>query len=104
MGERRSAGQRFPSNPADYADFLVAAARRYPSVRFWIIWGEPTRAGTFFPIPSRTRPSAPLSQEAIRTVRSYAQILDASYAALKGVSKRKVVIGGTRSPSATSRR
>ena len=83
-----------PSNPADYADFLVAAARRYPSVRFWIVWGEPTRAGSFFPIPSRTHPSARLSQEAIRTVRSYAQILDASYAALKGVSKRKIVIGG----------
>jgi hypothetical protein len=83
-----------PSNPADYADFVVAAARRYPSVRFWIIWGEPTRAGNFFPIPSRTNPSARLSQEAIRTVRSYAQILDASYAALKGVSKRKIVVGG----------
>ena len=83
-----------PSDPADYAEFLVAAARRYPSVRFWIIWGEPTRAGTFYPIPSRTHPSAPLSQKARRTVRSYAQILDASYAALKGVSKRKIVIGG----------
>ena len=94
MGERRSVGELVPSNPADYADFVVAAARRYPTVRFWIIWGEPTRAGNFFPIPSRTKPSARLSQAAIRTVRSYAQILDASYAALKGVSKRKIVIGG----------
>ena len=83
-----------PSNPADYADFLVAAARRYPSVRFWIVWGEPTRAGNFYPIPSRTHPSAPLPQAAKRTVRYYAQMLDTSYAALKGVSKRKIVIGG----------
>jgi hypothetical protein len=82
-----------PLDPADYADFLVAAARRYPSVRFWIVWGEPTRAATFSPIPP-THPSAPLTLEAVRTVRFYAQLLDRSYAALKGVSKRKVVIGG----------
>src|SRR5215211_5976305 len=27
---------------ADYADFAAAAARHYPTVRFWMIWGEPT--------------------------------------------------------------
>ncbi len=34
---------RVPDEPQDYADFLTAAARRYPTVRRWMIWGEPNR-------------------------------------------------------------
>ena len=30
-----------PSRPSDLASFLTAAARRYPSVHLWMIWGEP---------------------------------------------------------------
>src|SRR4051812_21732782 len=30
-----------PTSVSDYADFLTAAAKRYPSVRHWMIWGEP---------------------------------------------------------------
>ena len=33
-----------PDKLRDYADFLVAAARRYKRVRLWMIWGEPSRA------------------------------------------------------------
>src|SRR4029079_4446729 len=29
-----------PNDLGDYADFLVAAARRYKRVRPWMIWGE----------------------------------------------------------------
>ncbi len=82
-----------PNEPADYADFVAAAARRYPSVRFWIIWGEPTRAPNFSPIPP-THPSAPLTLQARRSVRFYARLLDGAYAALKRVSRRNTVIGG----------
>src|SRR5215207_7118111 len=32
-----------PTNPQDYADFLEAASRRYPQVRHWMIWSEPTK-------------------------------------------------------------
>ncbi|MCW3016776.1 MAG: hypothetical protein JWO02_3868 [Solirubrobacterales bacterium] len=75
---------RVPTDVSDYADFLVAAAKRYPGVRRWMIWGEPTREGNFEPMPAN-KPTGP---------RRYAQLLDASYGALKGVSKRNVVIGG----------
>jgi hypothetical protein len=59
--------------PADYASFAVAAARRYPSVHLWIVWGDAARAFT----PGH-----------------YAQLLDAAYGALKAVSKRNLVAGG----------
>ena len=59
--------------PADYADFAVAAARQYPSVHLWIVWGDATHTFT----PGR-----------------YAKLLDAAYGALKSVSKRNLVAGG----------
>ena len=34
-----------PDRPGDYADFAEAVARRYPSVRLWMAWGEPIPAG-----------------------------------------------------------
>ena len=43
LGERGSAGQLGSVQSRRLRRLLVAAARRYPSVRFWIIWGEPTR-------------------------------------------------------------
>jgi len=82
-----------PNDPADFAAFVGAAARRYPSVRFWIIWGEPTRAAALSPIPP-THPTAPLTDEARSSVQTYARLLDGAYAALKRISTRKVVIGG----------
>ena len=39
-----------PHNPQDYANFAIAAARRYPSVHLWMIWGEPSRAPDFEPL------------------------------------------------------
>jgi hypothetical protein len=67
-----------------YADFLAAASRRYPSVRRWMIWGEPNSANTFRPNHGGSTVGP----------RAYARILDAAYAALKRVSRRNVVIGG----------
>jgi hypothetical protein len=75
---------RAPDHVADYADFLRAAARRYPQVTRWMIWGEPNRSDRFLP----NRPDDP------RGPRRYAELLDAGYAALKSVSQRNVVIGG----------
>ena len=40
-----------PQRAGDYADFAVAAARRYTTVRHWMIWGEPTRGDSFQPMP-----------------------------------------------------
>jgi hypothetical protein len=73
-----------PSNPQDFADFMTAAARRYPSVRRWMIWGEPSKADRFQPNAIDDPVGA----------RAYAPLLDAAYAALKGVSPRNIVIGG----------
>jgi hypothetical protein len=75
-----------PNNPADYANFMIAAAHRYPTVRDWMVWGEPNRAVNpdFQPMPVNN-PTGP---------RRYALILNAGYHALKSVSKSNMVIGG----------
>jgi polysaccharide biosynthesis protein PslG len=73
-----------PSSPRTFADFAFAASRRYPSIRRWMIWGEPSRRENFRPMD----PKKPTG------VRIYAGILDASYAALKQASPSNIVIGG----------
>ena len=72
-----------PDRAQDLGDFLTAAARRYPAVRRWMIWGEPNRADRFQP-NARDRPIGP---------RAYATLLDAAYAALKRASRHNIVIG-----------
>jgi hypothetical protein len=32
-----------PPHPRDFRDFAIAAARRYPWVRYWLIWNEPNK-------------------------------------------------------------
>lgn len=71
-------------DPTAYATFMAAASRRYPSVRRWMVWGEPNRADRFLP----NEPGRPVA------ARAYAPILDAAYGALKSVSSRNIVIGG----------
>jgi hypothetical protein len=73
-----------PRKASDFAAFARAAARRYPSVRLWQIWGEPSRKSNFRPLP-RFEATGP---------RRYARILDAAYASLKRQSPRNLVIGG----------
>lgn len=82
-----------PTDPADYADFAIAASRRYPTVHLWMIWGEPNRASNFAPMtPARYKgPLTPAQQVA---PRNYAKLLDAAYGALKSVSPANLVIGG----------
>ena len=67
-----------PNDPKDYADFVTAAAKRYPGVHLWVIWDGPTQAENFQPV-SATR---------------YARLLDGAYAALKAASKLNRVVGG----------
>ena len=66
------------------ATFARAAARRYPGVHLWQIWGEPSRQNNFKPLP-RFEATGP---------RRYASILDAAYGSLKRESRRNLVIGG----------
>jgi hypothetical protein len=82
-----------PTDPADLADFVTAASRRYPGVRHWMIWGEPSRRQNFQPLVHERR-DRPLTRRMRRGPRTYARLLDAAYAALKRVNRRNLVIGG----------
>jgi hypothetical protein len=81
-----------PSDPGDFADFAVAASRRYPGVGYWMIWGEPSKISRFQPLVPAMGHTLTARQR--RGPRLYARMLDASYAALKRQSKRDLVIGG----------
>jgi hypothetical protein len=81
-----------PRRPRDFANFAAAAARRYPGVRHWMIWGEPSKASRFQPLV--TSMGRRISSRQKQGPRLYARILDASYAALKRVRRRNIVIGG----------
>ncbi len=80
-----------PTAARDYADFLTAAAHRYPSVRRWMIWGEPNRSDRFQ--PNRTNRAT--------GARAYARLLDAAYGALKSAGRQNIVIGGNTWTSGT---
>jgi hypothetical protein len=81
-----------PNAPRDYARFLTAAARRYPAVRHWMIWGEPTKATNFQPL--REDRGRRLRGPGLRGPHRYARMLDRAYAALKAVNPSNLVIGG----------
>ncbi len=74
----------YAPNNSDYAAFATAAARHFRTVHHWMIWGEVNRAFNWQPLPAND-PTGP---------RRYALLLRAAYKALKGVSKKNVVIGG----------
>lgn len=82
-----------PSNPQDYANFAIAASKRYPSVHLWMIWGEPSRSHNFEPLDP-VKPFAKLNVHQRSAPHRYARILDAAYGALKSVSRSNLVIGG----------
>jgi hypothetical protein len=82
-----------PDRPADFAAFSAAAARRYPSVRLWMIWGEPTLERNFAPL-TPARPGRALTPEQAAAPRRYARLLDAAYLALKAVRRSNLVVGG----------
>jgi hypothetical protein len=82
-----------PRRAADYAAFAAAAARRYPSVHLWMIWGEPTKRFNFQPLTT-VAPGIELNRAQRVAPHIYARMLDEAYAALKAVSASNLVIGG----------
>ena len=86
--------QWVPTNPSDFADFAEAAARRYPTVKLWMVWGEPSRYANFQPMVPETRGRTKLTPAQARAPRYYARMLDLTYAALKRVRPSNLVIGG----------
>jgi hypothetical protein len=83
-----------PHDPRDFAAFATAAARRYPGVGLWQIWGEPTRRANFRPLDN-VRPGLTLTEEEREGPRNYALLLDHAYVALKRVRRSNLVIGGS---------
>ena len=77
-----------PHDPSAYGDFLRAAAARYPAVRHWLIWGEPSKKNNFLP-PTGTR-----GNYRLRAPRHYARLLQAAYTALKAANRANLVVGG----------
>jgi hypothetical protein len=90
-GRRR---QWAPEDPSDYADFVAAAARRYPDIHHWMIWGEPSRQSQFLPLAVDQKRTKRLTAAQRKGPRRYARILDAAYGALKAASRSNLVIGG----------
>jgi hypothetical protein len=78
-----------PRDASDYGDFMAAAVRRYPQVRRWIAFSEPTNYVNFRPQGGNGR-VAP---------RLYARLLDAAYGAMHSVRRDVVVIGGNVHPA-----
>ena len=79
-----------PARVGDFGDFIAAAARRYPAVRRWIVWGEPSKRSNFRVL------GVPWGGRAYeeKTPRAYARLLDAAFAALKSADSGNLVVGG----------
>jgi len=82
-----------PDRPSDFAEFARAAAKRYPNVRHWMIWGEPSRSNNFKPLVQQPL-GTPLTAAQKLAPRRYARLLDAAYGQLKAQRRSNVVIGG----------
>ena len=83
-----------PRHAQSFAAFMAAAARRYPSVHLWMIWGEPDRHVNFGSTVWVPRTASRLTRAQAAAPHRYARLLDASFGALKHVSRRNRVIGG----------
>jgi hypothetical protein len=82
----RPSSGRLTVNPADFANFAEAAARRYsggahPRIRYWQIWNEPNLKMFLDDSPSR-----------------YRALVNAGYSAIKAVHSDSVVIAGGLAP------
>jgi hypothetical protein len=72
-------------NPQAFADFAYAASLRYPSIKRWLIWGEPMIGINYFPMDANSSVGP----------QTYGKLVDATYGALKQASPTNVVAGGS---------
>jgi hypothetical protein len=82
-----------PTNARDFADFAYAASRRYPGVRLWMVWGEPSRSNNWRPLVGAA-PERRLNPQQAAAPRRYARLLDAAYASLHAARRTNRVVGG----------
>ncbi len=83
-----------PKSPVTYAQFVEAAARKYPTVHMWMIWGEPNRKDDFRPEVPAKYTQTTLTGAQKRAPHLYAQMLNEAYGVLKARDPRNIVIGG----------
>ncbi len=83
-----------PKDPQDYAQFVKAAAREYPTVHMWMVWGEPNRKGDFRPETPAPYTATKLTAAQKQAPHLYAEMLDGAYGVLKQLNSGNVVIGG----------
>jgi hypothetical protein len=83
-----------PTDIGALGQFVTAASRRYPSIHLWMIWGEPDGQANFALTTEVSWRARRLTPSQARAPRVYAEMLDASYGALKRVSSSNLVIGG----------
>ena len=101
-----------PTSAQDYAKFVEATARRYPSVRLFMVWGEPIRRANYRvsrgerspnyyvkPGDSQEKGLPTFNAAQRRDARRYAQLVDATYARLKKRSRAYRIIGGNTTTS-----
>jgi hypothetical protein len=82
-----------PQQASSFVEFAQAAAKKYPTVHLWMVWGEPTKQGNFMPLQSAA-PGQQLNREQRSMDRLYAEMLDGTYGALKKLNKSNLIIGG----------
>ena len=79
---------------------MTAAARRYPGVKLWMIWGEPSRSKNFRPL-TPAEPYVKLNYNQRIAPRVYARLLDNAYGALKALNPANQIVGGMTDSSAS---
>lgn len=100
-----------PNDVQDFAKFAVAVARRYPSVRLFMVWEETIRAAVYRQHPTGSpnyyvKPGQGVENKLPHFTaaqraddRTYAQMLDATYGRLKKENSRNLIIGGNTTTS-----
>jgi hypothetical protein len=89
-GRRPNWAPRYAGN---FSNFATAAARRYPRVHLWMVWGEPMRRKNWQPL-TPAKPFASLNTRQKVAPHKYAEMLDATFEALHAVNPANKVIGG----------
>lgn len=96
-----------PTSAQDYAKFVEAVARRYPTVRHFMVWGEPIRAPNYLLHPTgapnyyaqKTGTLPVFNAQQRRDARGYARLVDTTYGRLKRRDPRNLIIGGNTTTS-----
>jgi hypothetical protein len=82
-----------PQSARSFVAFTKAAAKEYPSVHLWMIWGEPTKFGNFQPLAAAL-PGQPLDAAQRAADELYAEMVNGAYGVLKALDHSNLVIGG----------